>query len=97
MAEGGFDDIEMKNKNVEEDEEEEYKEVEIDFGGDDIEEYPDNFDESSKTEFNRVDTLSKLKKDAGNMKRRITTVSKKDFREFFKIDINKKDGENSKI
>ena len=94
MAEGDFDDIEMKNKNREE-EEEEFKEAETDFGG---EEDTENLDEGSpKMKFNRVETLTNLKKVAGKMKRQITTISKQDFKTFFKIDIYKKDGENSKI
>ena len=98
MEEGGFDYIEMRDKNLKEEEEEEEEEAETKFSEDedpwDIRDYPENFDSESPK---RVDTLSKLKKDAGNMKRRITTDSKRDFREFFKIDIQKKDGENSKI
>ena len=81
---------------------EENKEAETKFSDDDdpwgIGDYPKNFDEGSpKMKFNRVETLSKLKKDAGNMKRRITTDTKKDFQEFLKIKINKQDSENSKI
>ena len=73
-----FDDIEMKDKDrysKEEGGEEEFQEAETDFGGD------ENLgDEGSpRMKFNRVETLSKLKKDAGNMKRRITTDTKRDF------------------
>ena len=60
MAEGGFDDIEMQNKNLKEEEEEEYKEAETKFSDDDdpwdIGDYPENFDEGSpKMKFNRID------------------------------------------
>ena len=73
MAEGGFDDIETKNRNREEDDEE-FQEAETKLDSDDnpwdIGDYPENFDEGSpKIKFNRLETLSKLKKDAGNMKR----------------------------
>ena len=70
MAEG-FDDIEMKNKNIGEDDDE-FKEAETDFGGDenpwDIRDYPENFGEGSpRMKFNTVD-IPDVKKDAKAIK-----------------------------
>ena len=41
--------------------------------------------------------LSELKRVAGNMKRQITTDTKRDFREIFKIRLEKKNGPNNSI
>ena len=81
MAEGGFDDIEMRNKNLREEEEEEYKEAETKFSDDDdpwgIGDYPENFDEGSpKMKFNTVD-IPDVKKDAKGMKKSLTEDKEK--------------------
>ena len=62
MDESGFDDIEMKNRNMEEEEE-------TSFGGDDLQTASGNNrsiniinTENPKSKFNRVEMLSKLKK-----------------------------------
>ena len=84
MAEGGFDDIEMRNKKLreeeEEEEEEEYKEAETKFSDDDdpwgIGDYPENYDEGSpKRKFNTVD-IPDVKKDVKGMKKSLTEDKK---------------------
>ena len=93
MEEGGFDDIEMRNRNLrEEEEKEEFHEAETKFGDGD---YPENFDEGSpKMKFNTVD-IPDVKKDAGAIKKSITEDKKKYFKKIFDIDIVKKNGPNS--
>ena len=91
MAESGFDDIEMQNRNREE-------EAETKFDDDDdpwdIGKEPENLDSGSpKIKFNTVD-IPDIKKDAGAMKKSITEDKKKSFKKFFKVDIYKQDGEN---
>ena len=74
MAEGGFDDIEMRNKNLRE------EEAETKFSNDDpwdIGDYPENFDEGSpRIKFNTVD-IPDVKKDAKGMKKSLTEDKEK--------------------
>ena len=101
MAEGGFDDIEMRNKNLREEEEEEYKEAETKFSDDDdpwdIGDYPENFDEESpRIKFNTVD-IPDVRKDAKGMKKSLTEDKKNSFRKIFDVSLAKKNGENSRM
>ena len=93
-----FDNIEMRNRNMEE-EEKEKEEGETSFGWDDNPEDHNRSISIINTEnptFTRVDdypkkdgdTLKKLKKDAGNMKRRITLDKKIYFLKIFKTPLN---------
>ena len=95
MAEGEFDNIEMRNKNLrEEEEEKEYKEAETKFYHDD---YDENLDEGSpKIKFNTVD-IPDVKKDAKGMKKSMTEDKKKSFKEIFNVSLEKKNGENSRM
>ena len=71
MTEGGFDDIEMKNRNIEE-------EGETSFGGDDLEDHNISIIiiniEKPKSKFNRVPDV---KKDARSIRTSITSDRKK--------------------
>ena len=94
MAEGGFDDIEMRNKNLRE------EEAETKFSNDDpwdIGDYPENFDEGSpRIKFNTVD-IPDVKKDAKGMKKSLTEDKKIFFRKIFDVSLEKKNGENSSL
>ena len=109
MAEG-FGDIEMKNRNIEdreEDREEGFQDLEgekgeTSFGGNN----PEDNERASlldtgntRKKFNRVEdgALPKLKKVAGNIKRVITNDRKESFKNIFNVAIEKKNGKNSKI
>ena len=98
MAEGGFDDIEMRNKNLREEEEREGEE-ETNFKSDEddtwgIRDYPENFDERSP--IIRVD-IPNVKKDAGSIKKIVNNDRKRSFKEIFDLPLKKNYGENSQI
>ena len=95
----GFDDIEMKNRNMEE------EERETSFGGDDHEEHNRSINiintENSKRKFNRVDlsreTPVNISKRMRNVKSTITQDRKNYFKKIFNFNIEKKNGPNNSI
>ena len=101
----GFDDIEMKNRNMEEEEEER----ETSFGGDDLEDNPEGHNrsiniintENPKRKFNRVDlsreTPVNISKRMRNVKSTITQDRKNSFKKIFNFNIEKKNGPNNSI
>ena len=103
----GFDDIEMRNRNMEEEEEEE--EGETSFGGDDLEDNPEGHNrsiniintENPKRKFNRVDlsreTPVNISKRMRNVKSTITQDRKNSFKKIFNFNIEKKNGPNNSI
>ena len=106
----GFDDIEMKNKNIEEDPENE--EGETSFDGDNPYDPVGNNrsiniinTENQKSKFNRVNTfdisditdIPDVKKDSVSIKRSITGDRKKSFKKIFDVILEKKNGPNSSI
>ena len=102
MAEGGFDDIEMRDRKMEE---EEYKEAETKFGDEDdpwsIGDYPENFDEGSpKMKFNTVDIPDAIKTPM-RLDRRLQGITYAEkimkFKNIFDIDLNDNAGPYSSI
>ena len=97
----GFDDIEMRNRNMEEEEEEEEEEGETSFGGDDPDDHNRSINiintENQKSKFNRVKYIPDVKKDAGSIRRLITGDRKKSFKKIFDVTLEKKNGPNSSI
>ena len=94
MAEGGFDDIEMQNRNMEEEEEETtFK------SDDDLEkEYGllkglENLQDDKPL----VVDIPDVEKDAAAIRKIIVTDRKKSFKEIFDLPLKKKYGKNSKL
>ena len=79
MAEGGFNDLEMKNINEEKEEENERMNEETSFNNDD-----DHHNNSiniintsnPKSKYSRVDYIPDMKKDAGSIKKSLTNDKK---------------------
>ena len=98
MAEGGFDDFEINKMN---EEKEEMREGETNFGGDDLESHNRSINiintENPKSKFNRVDNIPDIKKDTGSMRRSMTSDRKKSFKKIFKVNLEKKNVPNSSI
>ena len=97
MAEGGFDDIEMRDKNFKKEEEEDNEDKDEtqfyspdeDFGvGDPRYGMP-------KEKINRVE-IPDVKKDIGGIKKSMTEDRKRSFKKIFNMDIAKKNGFSSK-
>ena len=106
MAEDGFDDIEMKNRNMEEEEEKEKEEErETSFGGDDHEDHNRSINiintENPKRKLNRVDlsreTPVNISKRMTNVKSTIIQDRKNSFKKIFNFNIEKKNGPNNSI
>ena len=104
MAEGGFDDLEMKNINEEKEEEEnERMNEETSFNNDD-----DSHNNSiniintsnPKSKYSRVDYrkyILDVKKDAGSIRKSLTNDKKKSFKKIFNVNLEKKNGPNNSI
>ena len=98
MAEVGFNDIEMENRNMVKEEEE----GETGFGRDDIEDHNRGINtintENRKSRFNTVGhrrsgSVPDIKKDIGTMRRSMTSDRKKSFKKIFDVTIEKKMGQ----
>ena len=105
MAEGGFDDYEMKEREQEQEREQERAREELEEANQ--EEQETNFDDIEdvivdignreyQLENLDLDDIPNVGKDVANIKRSITSDVKKIFRDIFNVSIKKKNGKNSK-
>ena len=105
MAEGGFDDYEMKEREQEQEREQERAREELEEANQ--EEQETNFDDIEdvivdignreyQLENLDLDDIPNVGKDVANIKRSITSDVKKIFRDVFDVSIEKKNGKNSK-
>ena len=109
MAEGGFDDIEMKNRNMEEEEEEDERNKETSFNNDDeLAQSPCSHNNSiniintsnPKSKYSRVDHMKYIpdvKKDAGSIRKSLTNDRKKSFKKIFNVNLEKKNRPSNSI
>ena len=89
---GGFDDIEMRNRNIEEEEEEREEETNLLDPNISI-----NIINKENPRFNRVADIPDVRKDAGSMKKSMTEDRKKSFKKIYDITLEKKNGPDSSI
>ena len=103
MAEGGFDDIEMKNRNMEEENKRNNEDYEIDtsFNNDDHNNSINIINTSNpKSKYSRVDYrnyIPDVKKDAGSISKSLTNGRKKSFKKISNVSLEKKNGPNNSI
>ena len=104
MAEGGFDDSEMKDIN-EEKEEDERRNEETSFNdNDDYNSHNKSINiintSNPKSKFSRVDYrehIPDVNKDAGSIRKSLTNDRKKSFKKIFNVDLEKKNGPSNSI
>ena len=106
MAEGGFDDYEMKEREQEQEQEQEREremieeqELEQETNFNDVDAHnvlirPDDTTHT-RVDIDDIDDIPNVRQDVGSIKRAITSDVKKSFKDIFDITINKKNGPNS--